>query len=278
MTNPYIPDLARITDIRSETPTVNTYTVALKEPRPLDCNPGQFVELSLFGQGEFPVSVSGVTDPEQGCFQVTVRRAGAVTGKLTDAPVGTTIGIRGPFGNGFPLERLIGRDVLLVAGGIGLCPLKNLVDSLVSRRDRYGRLTLLYGAVSPGELLFKDKLKSWNGAEGGDPALEVLVTVDRHDGGWEGKVGLVTELFDRVDLNPEATCAVVCGPHVMMKAAASLLVDRGLAENQLYLSLERRMQCGMGMCGHCTVGHARVCEEGPVFRSDQLAGMTERLW
>lgn len=278
MDNPYIPEPATITDIHPESPLAKTYTVSLKNPRPFEFRPGQFIELSLFGKGEFPVSLSGVPDPENGVIQVTVRRAGLVTANLDHMPVGSTIGIRGPFGNGFPLERLAGRDIVLVAGGVGICPLKSLLETLLQYQNGFGRLILLYGAASPQELLFKDVLSSLVQASAGDRSLRVLLTVDNGAPGWDGHMGLVTDLFNQIKLSPRVTSAALCGPGTMMKSAAQNLLCRGIAENELYLSFERKMQCGMGMCGHCTIGHSRVCVEGPVFTYDQVKKVAEPLW
>ena len=273
-----MPELASIQSIKRETPTVRTFTIGLKNGRRFGCRPGQFVEMSLFGCGEFPVSVSKVVDPGRGRFEVAVRRVGKVTGRLLELSVGATVGIRGPFGNGFPLEKMMGMDVLLIAGGVGLSPLKSLVDYLLANREAFGKLKLLYGSVSPEELLFKDVLSSLNGKQGKGKGIEVLLTVDEPDETWKGNVGVVTELLGKTELDPTNTNAVICGPSVMMKFAAERLIDLGLGEERLFLSFERRMQCGMGMCGHCTIGHKRVCLDGPVFAFKDIKSVMERLF
>jgi NAD(P)H-flavin reductase len=278
MANPYLPELATITRIREETPRVKTFTVALRDERPFCYRPGQFVEVSVFGHGEFPVSICALAAPERGCFDFAVRRVGRATERLMDLPVGATIGIRGPFGNGFPLDTMTGQDVLVVAGGVGLSPLKYLVDCLLEDRGRFGRLTLLYGSISPGELLFKETLALWGGEEGRRQGLEVLLTVDRPDERWAGNVGVVTELFGKARLRPADTSAVVCGPSIMMKFATERLLGIGLREDRLFLSLERRMQCGMGMCGHCMMSEKRVCLDGPVFVYEEVKGILEGIF
>jgi NAD(P)H-flavin reductase len=275
--NPYIPELALIKDIKVESPEAKTFTVCLKEEKPFNYKPGQFVEVSLFGYGEFPVSVSEIVDMKKGSFQITVRQVGKLTHQLMEMPVNSVIGIRGPFGNGFPMEEMEGRDILLVAGGIGLSPIKYAVDYLLKNRDKYRSLKFLYGATSPSVILFKDTMASWS-EEGQKKGLEVLLTVDIAEDGWQGNVGMVTDLFDRVQLDPPRTSAIICGPGVMMKAATTRLISRGFAEDQLFMSLERRMQCGMGMCGHCMIGQKRVCLDGPVFAYKDVNDTLERLF
>lgn len=277
MANPYIPELALIKDIKVESPEAKTFTVCLKEEKPFNYKPGQFVEVSLFGYGEFPVSVSEIVDMKKGSFQITVRQVGKLTHQLMEMPVNSVIGIRGPFGNGFPMEEMEGRDILLVAGGIGLSPIKYAVDYLLKNRDKYRSLKFLYGATSPSVILFKDTMASWS-EEGQKKGLEVLLTVDIAEDGWQGNVGMVTDLFDRVQLDPPRTSAIICGPGVMMKAATTRLISRGFAEDQLFMSLERRMQCGMGMCGHCMIGQKRVCLDGPVFAYKDVNDTLERLF
>ena len=278
MENPYIPELARITDIRDESPKVRTFTIALRNERPFPYKPGQFVELSVFGTGEFPVSISGILAPARGGFRVSVRQSGAVTTNMMKLPVGATVGIRGPFGNGFPLDALAGRDVLLIAGGVGISPLKYLAECLLEQRDRYGKITLLYGSVSPSEVLFRDVLESWGGEEGRRNGLETVLTVDAPSDGWEGNVGVVTELLGKVEVSPEKTNAVICGPSVMMRFTTERLIAMGFPGDHLFLSFERRMQCGMGMCGHCMIGEKRVCLDGPVFEYEAVKGVFDRLF
>lgn len=278
MENPYFPELARITDVRDESPKVRTFTIALRSERPFAYKAGQFVELSVFGAGEFPVSVSGMIAPAIGGFQVSVRQSGVVTGSMMKLPVGATVGIRGPFGNGFPLDDLSGQDILLVAGGVGVSPLKYLADCLLEQRDRYGKITLLYGSPSPRDILFGDVLESWSGEDGRQKGIEILLTVDVPDEGWTGNVGVVTQLLGKVELSPGQTKAVVCGPSVMMRFTTERLIAMGFPEDHLFLSFERRMQCGMGMCGHCMLGEKRVCLDGPVFGYEEVKGVFDRLF
>ncbi|MBA7543471.1 Anaerobic sulfite reductase subunit B [subsurface metagenome] len=272
MKNPYMPELALITEIKEETPKVKTFTLSLRDGKPFKSKPGQFIELSVFGCGEFPASISAILD-EKGYFQTTVQRMGKVTQKFMDLPVNSAIGVRGPFGSGFPVEEIEGRNVLLIAGGVGLSSIKYLTRYLVENRDSYGNLKLLYGARTPSDLLFRDTFPLADRED-----LEVLLTVDEADEEWKGNIGVVTELFGKTDLNPENTSVAICGPSIMMKFATARLIDIGFDENQIFLSLERRMQCGIGMCGHCMIGQKRVCLDGPVFAYKDVEDTLERLF
>ena len=277
MNNPYLPKLALIKDIIEETPNVRTLTIVFKEKVPFDPQPGQFVELSLFGYGEFPVSISGVIDPAAGIFQITVRRMGGVTEKIADLKINGTVGVRGPFGQGYPLEKMEGRDVILVAGGIGMASLKYLADRLLESRNRYGRIILLYGAASPQDLLFRYKALFY---ERGKEKLEALISVDKGDGEWKGNVGLVTELLPQINppLDIGRSTVAACGPSKMMKAVVDRFMQEGFKGEQLFLSLERRMQCGMGLCGHCMMGEKRVCLDGPVLSFHEAKDTLENLF
>ena len=277
MKNPYMPELALITEIKEETPEVKTFTLSLRDGKPFKSKPGQFIELSVFGCGEFPASISAILD-EKAYFQTTLRRIGKVTQKFMDLQVNSTIGVRGPFGSGFPVEEMEGRNVLLIAGGVGLTSIKYLARYLLENRDSYGNLKLLYGAKTPSDLLFRDTFPLADKEEGGKKDLEVLLTVDEADEEWKGNIGVVTELFGKTDLNPENTSVAICGPSIMMKFATARLIDIGFDENQVFLSLERRMQCGIGMCGHCMIGQKRVCLDGPVFAYKDVKDTLERLF
>jgi sulfhydrogenase subunit gamma (sulfur reductase) len=277
MNNPYLPKLALIKDIIEETPNVRTLTIAFKDQLPFDPQPGQFVELSLFGHGEFPVSIAGVVDREMGIFQTTIRRMGGVTEKIADLKMNATIGIRGPFGKGYPLEKLEGKDVVLVGGGIGMASIKYLAERLLDSRARYGRIILLYGAASTRDLLYKDNALFY---EPGKEKLEALITVDRGDGEWKGNVGLVTELLPQINppLDISRTMVAACGPSKMMKAVVDRFILAGFKGEQLLLSFERRMQCGMGICGHCMMGEKRVCLDGPVLSFHEAKDTLENLF
>ncbi|MEW5723712.1 MAG: FAD/NAD(P)-binding protein [Thermodesulfobacteriota bacterium] len=274
MKNIYMPEVCALVDLKEETPNITTLTVTLGGGREFDCRPGQFVEFTVFGQGEFPVSVADVVDPARGVFKVTVQRIGKVTREVARLSVGSKIGIRGPFGHGFPLEQMAGKDVCLISGGVGLAGSWLLLQRLLQDKARYGRLNLLYGARTPEDMIYKDALFPKTG-RGEAAGFETLLTVDSADNGWRGRLGLVTELLTESRLDPENTVAAVCGPGVMIKAAARRLMDLGLADERVFVSLERRMQCGMGICGHCMVGWKRVCLDGPVFSLAEIKGALE---
>ena len=239
-------------------------TVSLDIDDPMTVEPGQFNMLYVFGKGEVPISVSATS---RGRITHTTRSVGLVTSALTSTMPGTTIGIRGPFGHGWPVAGLRGKDVLVVAGGLGLAPLRPAVHAMLRSRSEYGRLVLLYGARTPADLLFTRELERWRGRFD----VEVLVTVDVATAGWRGEVGVVTRLFNRLAMDPEHSAALVCGPEVMMRFAASGLLDVGVDAESIWLSMERNMQCGAGVCGHCQAGPFLVCRDGPVLPFSELA-------
>ena len=257
---PMTPSRYRVRRRRRELP--DTVTLALD---PLDgpmpaYAPGQFNMLYAFGVGEVPISISG--DPRApGPLLHTVRAVGAVTRALCQARQGEVVGVRGPFGTGWELERAAGGDVVVVAGGIGLAPLRPVVYQLLAERDRYGDVSLLVGARSPATLLYQRELQAWRGRFD----LRVEVTVDHAERGWRGNVGVVTELLGAVPLRPASTTALVCGPEVMMRLTAAALADRGVPPAAIRVSLERNLQCGIGQCGHCQLGGVLVCRDGAVF-------------
>ncbi|GGX79639.1 FAD/NAD(P)-binding protein [Streptomyces anandii] len=222
--------------------------------------PGQYAMLYAFGIGEIPVSVCRTSG--DGRLTHTVRAVGAVSRGLCDLPAGASVGVRGPFGNGWNLRAARGHDLLVVAGGIGLAPLRPLIDAVLAEPAAYGRLNVLVGARTPGDLLYRAELPAWRRPFG-------AVTVDRPAGGWTGRVGVVTALLDEALFAPENATAFVCGPEVMMRATARELVDRGLPAGRVQLSLERNMRCATGHCGHCQLGPLLLCRDGPVVPYDQ---------
>jgi NAD(P)H-flavin reductase len=227
--------------------------------------PGQFNMLYIFGLGEIPISISG--DPAVPDRLVhTTRAVGTVTRRMATLHEGDVIGVRGPFGTHWPLEDLKGKDIVIVAGGIGLAPLRPALYELVANRGDYERVVLLYGARTPEDMLYRAELERWRARFD----LEVYVTVDRATGDWHGNVGLVTALIPRAPFEPRNAAALLCGPEVMMRYAVQALQKRGVGSAQTWLSLERNMKCGMAMCGHCQFGPHIVCRDGPVFRMDHI--------
>jgi NAD(P)H-flavin reductase len=232
--------------------------------------PGQFSMLWVFGVGELPISISG--DPaEPGSLIYTVRSVGPATQALVTRDPGNTLGVRGPYGTGWPVEAARGRDIVLVAGGIGLAPLRPLIYHIFRNREQFGRLVILYGARSPGDLLYRKELALW----GRERDMQVLSTVDYGGTNWRGRVGVVTSLFKFLRLQPARTIAMVCGPEIMMRFVARELAQRGIAATDVYLSMERNMKCAVGFCGHCQWGSHFICKDGPVFPYARIAPLLD---
>ncbi len=222
--------------------------------------PGQFNMLYIFGVGEVPISISG--DPaETDCLLHTTREVGGVTHAMHRLRRGDSLGVRGPFGTGWPLDAARGRDVILVAGGIGLAPLRPAILHILAHREHYQRVLILYGARSPADILFRRELEQW----GGRFDIEVVVSVDRATPGWRGNVGVITPLLRRVPFDRTHAIAMLCGPEIMMRYAVRELQGRGLPDADIYLSMERNMKCGIGLCGHCQFGASFLCKDGPVL-------------
>jgi len=264
------PKLAKIIAIKDETPDVKTFTLQFNsKPGGLNFKPGQFVQLSVFGYGEAPFSMS--SSPYQTeSFEVSVKKIGRLTNRLHQMNVGDVVGIRGPLGNGFPLESLEKTGILIVGGGIGIAPLKSLIETLLHKNpERKEKITLLYGARTPSDLVFKKELKNWS------RKITVHLTVDRATDRWNGKIGPVTVLFDVAKINPKRSNAVICGPPVMMYFTVKKCLEKGFKPKNLYLSLERQMVCGIGKCWHCNIGPYRVCLNGPIFCYDALRDFPE---
>ncbi|MDX2003909.1 MAG: FAD/NAD(P)-binding protein [Meiothermus sp.] len=275
-TDPMLPRPFRVARVRRETADVATLELEALDGLPLNFAPGQFTMLYAFGVGEAPVSISGDAEKPERLVH-TIRSVGRVTQALCGLRKGETVGVRGPFGSGWPLERARGGDVVMVAGGIGLPPLRPVIYHLLHHRKEYGRVYLLYGARTPDDLLFPEELKRWQHtlslAPGSSP---VLVTVDRAPESWDGAVGVVTGLIPGLRLDPAHTTAMMVGPEVMMRFTVTGLLERGLKAPDLYLSMERNMKCAVGFCGHCQLGPHFVCKDGPVFALPQLNGWLGR--
>jgi NAD(P)H-flavin reductase len=222
---------------------------------------GQFNMIYVYGVGEIPISISG--DPARRDSLIhTTRAVGTVTRAMSKLKVGETLGVRGPFGTAWPVENGHGKDIVIVAGGIGLAPLRPAMFRILQKREHYGHVVLLYGARTPGDVLYRKQLEQWRAHFD----LDVFVTVDRATSNWRGSVGLVTQLIGRAPLDPLNTIAMVCGPEMMMRFTTMELEKRGVSSDDIYISLERNMKCGIGLCGHCQFGPEFVCKDGPVFR------------
>lgn len=264
--NPLIPKRAMVVKVVKE--TSDTYTLHLKS---LDgafpqFKPGQFNMLYAFGVGEVPISISG--DPSEREVQAhTVRAVGYVTRALTKLRRGDVVGVRGPYGTAWPIEEAEGKDILIVAGGIGLAPLRPAVYHILRNREKYGRVWILYGARTPQDLLYKRELSAWRGRLD----LEVLITVDEGPPSWRGRLGVVTTLFPYVDPEPGKTVALICGPEIMMRFVIKELERKEIPHEDIYISMERSMKCAIGFCGHCQIGWHFICIDGPVFQYSKIA-------
>jgi NAD(P)H-flavin reductase len=266
-----VPQPWAVQRVIKETP--DTFTLALKPTNGGQggFQPGQFSMLWVFGVGELPISISG--DPSDGgSLTYTVRSVGPATQALVSREEGQSLGVRGPFGTGWPVDVAEGKDVIVVAGGIGLAPLRPVIYHVLRNRDRYGRLVVLYGARSPRDMLYRKELALW--ARQKD--TQVLSTVDYGGVSWRGRVGVVTSLFKYVRLQSARTTAMVCGPEIMMRLVARELAARGVTHEDLYLSIERNMKCGVGFCGHCQWGPHFICKDGPVFPYARIAPLLDR--
>jgi sulfhydrogenase subunit gamma (sulfur reductase) len=269
----YVPSPAKIVKVQQVTALEKLFTVELPQGQSLGHKPGQFVEVSLFGIGEAPISISSSPSRSNGTFELCVRKVGDVTTAMHNLGEGATIGVRGPFGTGFPLEKFKGKDILVAAGGLSLAPVRSVINQVFDERGSYGRFTILYGAKTPSDLLFTDELEMWSQRDD----VEVLVTVDRGNAEWKGNVGVITTLFAKISVNPRNTIAITEGPPVMYRFVLMELLGKGIPEGQIWLSLERRMKCGVGKCGHCQINGLYCCQQGPSFSYAQIKGVEESL-
>lgn len=270
--NPYEPIKTEVLGICDESPTIKT--VALKPEKPLHFKAGQFVEMTVPGLGEAPFTPSSSPHEKQK-LEISIMKAGKVTGKIHELKKGDTVGLRGPYGNDYPLSDYEGKDVLLVGGGVGLAPLRSLFLALVHDVKKYKGVTFCCGARTPDDIIYKESvLDEWQKI---DKRVSFRVTVDKGDSKWNGKVGLVTTTLDNLKIDLKNSVAVVCGPPIMMKFTTFKLIEIGYKEDQIYLSMEKNMSCGFGKCGHCRLGNFYVCKDGPVFRYDKISNIHE-IW
>lgn len=269
----YLPMMAHIAKVEPMTDREIVFTLELPEGMPLGHRPGQFVEVSVMGVGEAPISITSSPSRSNGSFELCVRKVGDVSAAIHNLKVGDYVGIRGPFGRGFPIEKYRGKDLLFVPGGLGFPPLRSLINQVLDERAQFGRVIILYGARNPSELLFPDELKRW--AERKD--VELHLSVDRPDENWNGNIGVVTTLFKNISIYPRNTIGITCGPPVMYRFVLMEFFGKGLSEGNIYLSMERRMKCGVGKCGHCQINNVYACQSGPVFPYKEIKGLEEAL-
>ena len=268
----YLPRSAHLMKVRNLGTKEKVFDFKFVDGKPLGQRPGQFVEVSIPGIGEAPISVSS-SPTRDDVFQLAIRKVGSLTTATDDLKEGAAVGIRGPYGNGFPLEALQGKDLLFLCAGIGLFPLRSLIQYVLDKRDSFGKVNILSGARTPTEMMFTDEQAEWSKR----PDVEYLATVDKADANWKGNVGVITTLIPKVKIDPRKTMAVVVGPPVMYRFAIIELKKANLPDENIILSLERRMKCGVGKCGHCQINGVYVCQEGPVFSLAQLRSLREAL-
>lgn len=267
--DPMLPRPFRITRTRKELP--DSYTMELVPDdgaKEFSFTPGQFNMIYMFGVGEVPISISG--DPADPTKLVhTIRAVGKVTEAMRTLKPGDTVGIRGPFGTGWPVHDMDGRDVVFITGGLGLAPLRPAIYHVLANRRKYGKVVILYGSRTPADLLYRGELEKWRGQFD----LQVEVTVDRADDQWQGPVGVVPNLIKEVRFDPFDTTALVCGPEIMMRYTVRGLTDLGVTKDNIFVSMERNMKCAVGFCGHCQLGPTFVCRHGPVFAFDKIENL-----
>jgi NAD(P)H-flavin reductase len=264
--DPWVPLAYRVHRARRELADIATLELVPLAGEVPSFLPGQFNMLYAFGIGEVAISMSG--DPARtGAFVHTVRDVGAVSGAIARLGTGAVVGVRGPYGTAWPATAAEGSDVVIVAGGLGLAPLRPAIYQVLANRARYGRVVILYGTRSPNEILFRTELENWRRRLD----IELMVTVDHADASWHGDVGVVPKLISRASFDPDHTVAMVCGPEVMMRFSATALLGAGVPVEQIYLSMERNMKCAVGLCGHCQFGPDFICKDGPVMSYDRIA-------
>ncbi len=260
---------AEVVEKRREAPQIWTLRLRLQDQalrRRFQFRPGQFNMVYDFGVGEVPISiVSDPVDPD--LLDHTIRAVGAVSHRLCELDRGDVVGVRGPYGSWWPLDEARGRDVVIVTGGLGCAPVVAAINYIMMRREAYGELNIFHGIKTPRDLLYRERFRAWQAA----PNTNVYLSADRPDRRWKHAVGVVTSLFREVRLDPARSIVMMCGPEVMMRSAVRELLDKGVAADRIYLSLERNMKCAVGFCGHCQYGPMFICKDGPVLRYDRIS-------
>jgi len=269
MANPYGIYPATIVGKIREAEDINTYRLRFVDEqarRQFRFKAGQFNMVYLFGVGEVAISI--VSDPDEPeLLDHTIRAVGRITKAIADLRTGDVLGIRGPFGQGWPLEEARGRNMVIVTGGLGCAPVVGAIEYILRRRTQYGSVTILHGVKTPQDLLYRERFDAWRRF----PDTEVLLTSDQPDKSWSYHIGVVTELFELVSIDPPKSIVLMCGPEIMMRLGVPILIRRGIPATAIYVSLERHMECGIGLCGHCQMGPYFLCKDGPVMRYDRVA-------
>lgn len=274
MKNEYLPYPVIIENIKQETFDTKTYRVKFieqKQAEVFNYKQGQFAEISILGAGEAPISITS-SPSQKGFLEFTIRAAGKVTKEIHRLNEGNKLYLRGPYGNSFPFEEIKGKNLYFIAGGIGLAPLRSLINMVFDHREDFKHIKILYGAKTPDEICFKEELKEWGKIQD----TQVWLTIDKPCDGWGCSVGVVTELWKETHIHPENAVAIVCGPPIMIKFVALKLLESGFKEKDIIMTLERYMKCGIGKCGHCNIGEKFVCIDGPVFNYEQVKALPHK--
>lgn len=267
--DPYLPKPARILRVIEENSQIKTFVLAFTDPEAnasFHYQPGQFLMVSIPHCGEAPISISSAQQANPGEIHLSVRRAGKLTSAMHLLAEGAVVALRGPYGRFFPMSALSGKNLVFVAGGIGLAPLRSVISTCLTERERYGTIAILYGSRTPSDIAFRHDLAAW----GKLPGVTCRLTVDCPEPGWDGAIGVVPKLLDQVALTPAASKALVCGPPLMIKFTLAALSAKGLSDEDIITTLERHMKCGVGLCRHCHLDHKLVCVDGPVFTKAEL--------
>ncbi|WP_159084378.1 FAD/NAD(P)-binding protein [Dongshaea marina] len=265
----FMPIECEIVHVEQVTDTEKYYTLLPSDPSVMEFEPGQILEVSLFGYGEIPIGYAS-SPTRKKTFDIVVRSVGRVSTAINNLKQGDSLFVRGPLGTGFPLDDLRDNNILIVAGGIGLCPTRSLIKYILDRRNEFKKFSLFFGARSPSEQLFLQDLAHWRRSND----VDYFETVDKADASWQGNVGVITTLFDQAQIDPD-TKVIVCGPPVMYKFVIQKLLDIGVTEDSIYLDLERRMKCGIGKCGHCQINDRYTCVDGAVFSFSEIKHLGE---
>lgn len=269
----YLPVPATVDKVEPMTKLETFFSCQLDSGKELGYMPGQFVEVSLPGIGEAPISISS-SPTQKGSFEMVIRAVGNVSNALHKLTAGDKLFVRGPFGTSFPVDGVMkGKDVIFICGGIGLIPVRSAIRYVLDNRDDYGRVSILLGAKTPNDRLFVEEHETWRKARN----VTILETVDLRDEGWSGPEGVITTLLPLVKMDVDNTIAVICGPPIMYKFVVIICMEAGLKEDRIYLSLERHMKCGVGKCGHCQINNIYICQDGPVFRFSDVTDLEEAL-
>ncbi|MFC1926045.1 FAD/NAD(P)-binding protein [Chloroflexota bacterium] len=273
--NPLLPYLATLQDVIDLTPDVKLFKVELSDPgirESFDYRPGQFGFLSAFGVGESPFGITSVAYRKES-VDFAVRRVGTVTGSLHELEAGATVGVRGPFGNYFPLDDYKGKNIFIIGGGIGFAPLRPVITTIIDNRDDYGDLVIFNGARTPRDLCFAAEFDTWAAS----PRTKLELTVDAGDDNWNGRVDLLPNVVRELNLSPDNAISIICGPPIMIHFTLIELKKLGFTDNQIVTTLEGKMKCGLGKCARCNVGDKYICQDGPVFTMEQISGLLEQF-